>query len=79
MDLTQIRSQFAHIPNLTLRDETRPEMDLWSGLGEDTLEGVYFGLLHNTSESESETLSRRAKLAARISRQILDGQEVKLP
>ena len=79
VDLTQIRSQFAHIPNLTLRDETRPEMDLWSGLGEDTLEGVYFGLLHNTSESESETLSRRAKLAARISRQILDGQEVKLP
>ena len=54
-------------------------MDLWSDLGEDTLEGVFFGLLHNMSESESETLSRRAKLAARISRQILDGQEVKLP
>ena len=79
VDLVQLRVQFPHIPNLTLRDETRPEMDLWSGLGEDTLEGVYFGLLHATSESESETLGRRARLAARISRQILDGQEVKLP
>ena len=79
VDLKQIREEFSYIQNLILRDETRPEMDLWSGLGEDTLEGVFFGLLHNMSESESETLSRRAKLAARISRQILDGQEVKLP
>ena len=79
VDLKQIREEFSYIPNLILRDETRPEMDLWSDLGEDTLEGVFFGLLHNMSESESETLSRRAKLAARISRQILDGQEVKLP
>jgi hypothetical protein len=35
--------------------------------------------LQQAFQSESETLSNRAKLAARISRQILDGQEVKLP
>lgn len=79
VDLAQIAAQFPHIPNLTLRDETRPEMDLWSAIGEDTLEGVYFALLKKYADSESETLSRRANLAARISRQILDGQEVKLP
>lgn len=79
VDLDAVAARFPHIPNLWLRDETRPEMDLWSGLGEDTLEGVYFGLLHDAAQSESETLRRRAGLAARISRQILDDQEVKLP
>ena len=79
VNLDEISAQFPHIPNLILRDETRPEMDLWSDLGADTLEGMYFGLLHDKTLSESPTLSNRAKLAARISRQILDGQEVKLP
>ena len=79
VDLNGISAQFPHIPNLILRDETRPEMDLWSELGADTLEGVYFGLLHDKTQSDSATICNRAKLAARISRQILDGQEVKLP
>ncbi len=79
VDLRELKAHFPHIPNLTLRDETVPELDLWSGLGEDTLEGAYFAHLHEQAESETETLSRRARLAARISRQILDGVEVKLP
>lgn len=79
LDLKKLAEAFPHIPNLQLRDETLPELDLWSHVEEDTLEGVYFGLLKNAAESESETISRRARLAARISRQILDGQEVKLP
>ena len=79
VDTDAITAAFPHIPNLILRDETLPEPDLWSCVGEDTLEGVYFGLLKNSAASESETLSRRARLAARISRQILDGQEVTLP
>ena len=79
LDLNQLAAQFPHIANLQLRDETLPELDLWSSVGEDTLEGVYFGLLQNSDRSDSENLSRRARLAARISRQILDGQEVKLP
>ena len=54
-------------------------MDLWGALGEDTLEGVYFDMLHQAAQSDSALRSGRAKLAARISRQILDGQEVKLP
>lgn len=79
VDLAAIRAAFPHIPNLILRDETLPELDLWGTVGEDTLEGVYFSLLQNSANSESETISRRARLAARISRQVLDGQEVKLP
>lgn len=79
VDLAQLQKDFAHIPNLTLRDATRPEMDLWSAVGEDTLEGVYFSLLQDATHHDNATIARRAALAARISRHILDSQEVKLP
>ncbi len=72
-------ADFPHVPNLTIRDNTRPEPDLWSSVGDDTLEGVYFSMLQQAAQSESESLRARAMLAARISRQILEGQEVKLP
>ncbi len=78
-DLATIAAAFPHIPNLILRDETLPELDLWGSVGEDTLEGVYFSLLQTSATTDSDSISRRARLAARISRQILDGQEVKLP
>ena len=79
VDTGKIAAAFPHVPNLTLRDETLPEMDLWGTLGQDNLEGVFFGLLHEGCNSESETIRRRAKLAAQLSRKLLDGQEVKLP
>lgn len=79
LDIKQLSSQFSHISNLILRDETRPEMDLWGTVGEDSLEGVYFSLLQQATQSDSRILQSNAQLAARISRQILDGQEVKLP
>lgn len=79
IDLSNIAAGFPHIPNLELRDRTLPEIDLWSAAGEDSLEGVYFRLLHEAMNTESEALQERVKLAAKISRQILDGQEVTLP
>lgn len=79
VDIPVITAKFPHIPNLQLRDKTLPQTDLWSNTDQDTLEGVYFSLLKEAVESENETLSRRARLAAQISRRILDGQEVKLP
>ncbi len=79
LDLQQLSAQFPHVPNLELRDRTVPEMDLWGSLNSDTLESVYFQLLHDGLDTDSEKLQRRLKLAARISRQILDGQEVTLP
>lgn len=66
-------------PHLELRDRTVPETDLWGTAGEDTLEGIYFGMLREAMEEADEGQKRRILLAARISRQILDGQEVALP
>ncbi len=79
IDLNALKAAFPQVPNLTLRDETVPEADIWGTADRDSLEGAYFSLLREASLSESETLRRRAMLAARISRKILDGQEVKLP
>ena len=66
-------------PHLELRDRTVPETDLWGTAGEDTLEGIYFGMLREAMEEADEGQKRKILLAARISRQILDGQEVALP
>ena len=79
LDLEALRAEFNHIPNLILRDETIPEKDLWENTDQDTLEGLLFAHLQNAAQSDSDTLSQRAILAARICRRILDGQEVKLP
>ena len=79
LDLVALAARFPHIPNLELRDRTVPEMDLWAGIDSDTLEGVYFKLLHDGLDTESEKLKHQLTLAAKISRQILDGQEVVLP
>ncbi len=79
VDTQAVAAAFPHVPHLTLRDETLPESSLWSALGADSLEGVYFGFLHGGCDSDSATVRRRAKLAAQLSRKILDGQEVKLP
>lgn len=79
LDLDALQKEFSHVKNLVLRDKTIPEKELWSAVGQDSLEGMYFSLLHDGLDTESEVLQQRIKLAARISRQILDGQEVTLP
>lgn len=79
LELDALKAAFPQVPNLELRDHTLPEMDLWGNLGEDTLEGVFFQLLHNELDSQSDVYKQRVTLAAQLSRQILDGQEVVLP
>ncbi len=79
IDANAIIGKIPHVPNLELRDRTLPEVDLWSAVGEDSLEGVFFRILHEGLDTESEKLQQQLKLAAKISRQILDGQEVLLP
>ena len=68
--------RFPDFPHLELRDRTTPAADLWSSIGEDTFEGIYFKLLHDALETEDQ---ETALLAAKISRRILDGREVALP
>ncbi len=79
LSMDALVEQFPHVKNLVLRDRTIPEKELWSAVGADSLEGMYFGLLHDALDTESEVFRQRVKLAAQISRQILDGQEVVLP
>lgn len=78
-DVTLLRQRFSHFPNLQLRDRTLPPMDLWENVGSDSLEGVFFEKLQSSLEGQDETTCRRIRLAARLSRQLLLGQEVKLP
>lgn len=79
VDLDSLYAEFARFPNLELRDQTTPPVDIWGSAGEDTLEGMYFNRLRALLDSEDEATRRQAKLAATITRQLLDGQEVVLP
>lgn len=79
IDMAALTDRFSHIPNLVIRDETLPEPDLWSDIDTDTLEGMVFAQLKEVTDTSSDALAQQAKLAARICRSILDGQEVVLP
>lgn len=63
--------------DLTLIDETRPPVSIWTNADADTLEGLYFRLLRQALEvTDTE---ETARLAAQLSRRLLDGEEVTLP
>ena len=79
VDLDALQAEFSAFPNLTLRDQTRRPVDLWKSLGEDNFEGVYFGLLKASLAEADPEIRETILLAAKLSRQILDGQEVALP
>lgn len=79
VDLEALRAQFGAFPNLVLRDQTHRPVDLWQSVGEDNFEGVYFGLLQGALAEANLEEKEKILLAAKISRQILDGQEVILP
>ena len=77
VDLELLKQQFPAFPNLELRDKTEPPMDIWAAADEDSLEGVYFGMLRSALENNPEH-ARQIELAAEISRKILAGKEVTL-
>ena len=67
---------FPAFVHLELRDRTIPPTDIWSSMGKDNLEGVFFQLLHDSLATQDEDT---VTLAAKIARKILDGREVVLP
>lgn len=75
-DPEAVRQRFSRFPNLQLVDRTVPPADLWATAGTDTLEGLYFSMLCTAMDTGTEP--HIAKLAAKLSRQILDGREVVL-
>ena len=79
IDLDALAALFSRFPNLVLRDNTVLPPDIWRSAGEDSFEGCYFRLLQEITEQGDTEQQQLALLAARISRQILDGQEVALP
>ena len=79
VDLPELSQTFARFPNLVLRDRTVPPVDLWANAGADTLEGVYFQRLQEALSGADEDSARQIRLAAKLSRKLLDGQEVTLP
>jgi DNA repair exonuclease SbcCD nuclease subunit len=78
-NLQGLKAEFAHIPNLTLRDSTLPPIDLWKDAGADSFAGAYFALLKEQASAPEPETAKIYTLAAQISRQILDGEEVVLP
>lgn len=79
VDLDSLKAEFSRFPNLELRDRTTPPVDIWGSAGEDTFEGMYFKNLQQALEAADPQYKEQILLAARISRQLLDGQEVVLP
>ncbi len=77
-DVEALQARFPEFPNLTLRDRTTRPVALWGSAGEDTFEGIYFALLKKAVEAEDGD-SEIALLAAKLSRQLLSGEEVSLP
>ena len=78
-DLDALKQEYAHFPNLVLRDKTTRPVDIWGSLGEDSFEGTYFGLLKQALETAEEEEKKEILLAAKLSRQLIEGQEVVLP
>lgn len=79
VDLEALQAAFSQFPNLVLRDQTVRPVELWQNVGSDSFEGMFFGLLKEALKDADEETTKRILLAAKLSRQILDGQEVKLP
>ena len=77
-DLIDLRTEFWAFPNLELRDQTVRPVNLWEGAGEDSFEGVYFGMLKAALTQAGEAEKEKILLAAKLSRQLLEGQEVDL-
>jgi DNA repair exonuclease SbcCD nuclease subunit len=79
VDIPALKERFSQFPHLTLRDQTQPPLDIWKDLGTDSFAGEYFSLLKEALDTATEEDARVLTLAARLSRQILDGEEVVFP
>lgn len=79
VDTDALKQAFSQYPHLELTDKTTPPVDLWAAAGTDTLEGIYFQMLRELLDEQDPQQAEQVRLAAKLSRQILDGQEVVLP
>lgn len=78
-DLHTLYQQYAHFPFLELRDHRKAMPDLWSLNHSDSLEGTFFRILKENLDQADPREQELITLAARISRQLLESEEVTLP
>ena len=79
LDLPALQAAFAGFPNLVLRDRTTAPIDPWASLDSDSFEGVYLRHLKEAMDTAPQEQAHLYDLAARLSRQLMEGQEVVLP
>ena len=72
------KTLLSRFPNLILRDRREEKRDLWFCAQEDTLEGTYFRILREAMTEADEETRQQIRLAAELSRKILEGREVAL-
>ena len=61
---------------LTVRDHTRPPVDLWASAGEDTLKGLYLRALKARYDRETdEAVRAQLAMAARFGLAAMEGRE----
>ena len=78
-DVEELYRRYSRFPNLQLKDQRINGAQLWDCVQDDTLEGTYFRLLKDSLAGADGDTQAIIHLAAKISRQLLDGQEVVLP
>ncbi len=76
--LWRLKEDYQGMPNLEFIDQREEKADLWERSGEDTLEGTYFRLLREKMELAEEAEAQKIRMAAEISKKILEGKEVAL-
>ena len=79
VDLDALYEAFPNLSNLELHDRTQPPVDPWEDVGEDSLRGVFFRMLQEAAENADQEEADRIRLAAEISKMLLEGREVTLP
>jgi DNA repair exonuclease SbcCD nuclease subunit len=79
VELARLSRRFSRLPNLKLLDETANPDGVWQTGGADSLEGLYFEILRQRLATARGDSRQALELAAKVSRQILRGQEVELP
>ena len=77
--LSALYERYSNFPNLELIDHRSAPSALWSQVDTDTLEGVYFRILQDAFKASDPETGQIIELAAQLSWQILNGQEVVLP
>lgn len=79
VDIPALYEKYGALAHVEFRNRVRPRQDLWACAGQDSFQGVFFDLLKQELAQAGPEDGERIRLAAELSRKILDGEEVELP